>query len=323
MSIYNKYNKSAFDITLDVIGWGVKTIVSAVANNIPTKANKEKKMLKEHEEILANLEETRRNVVRTARAMEFNNNEPLTSSIEEACDLVLFEKDKLLVLAKEIATYDPEFEILHKPVKDIHTYTDLPVSSYKTILLYERVADDAIFYFTEKDRTKREKEAWLKKQEAIKEKTLKEYKKFYNNLMARPNFKSNDPYRINYKDCVGVHDSISEFLHKHPKLEEDKVKTLTDVVKLVNKVYEISRDRIAIETEKENNETIKKLQKEQKAQAEKYQATIATLNEVVTDLDDRLYDAEREAKDAKDELEANDGSLSTAILTGMVIADHR
>ena len=131
-------DKPLFDIALDVLGWGITTAfkgakagITAIADNLPTEANKERKREEEHQKVLNKLEASRRAVIDAMVADRRNRDTPLEEPIEETCFHLLYDKTALLTIAKKIARYNPDAEVLGKRVSEIVDYKDLPIKTYK------------------------------------------------------------------------------------------------------------------------------------------------------------------------------------------------
>nr|DAX15874.1 MAG TPA: hypothetical protein [Caudoviricetes sp.] len=317
------YNKSAFDITLDVLGWGVKTIykggkaaVETIADNLPTEANKNRKREEEYKKTMDNLEAARRSVTDAIVAGRRNDLSLIETSIADACFECLYEQDELLQLVKKINTYDPSTKIMGATALSITSYDDLPIKTYKDLFDFKDEAKRVLSELEILEEKRREDERLIKI-------ANDEFTKLIDDLCQIPNFKTFNAYKVNYKHAISASNRISKFLEDYPHLESKNADRLITLLNFANSIIDINKHRIELDNQEEQNALLNKIREDHNEQVRQYQATINKLKETIEDLQERLDDSEREAKDARDELEANDGSLSTAILTGMVIADHR
>jgi hypothetical protein len=317
------YNKSAFDITLDVIGWGIKTIykggkaaVETIADNLPTEANKNRKREEEYKKTMDNLEAARRSVIDAVVAGRRNDLSLIETSIADACFECLYEQDELLQLVKKINAYDPATKIMGATALSITSYDDLPIKTYKDLFDFKDEANRALQQLEILEEKRRKEERLVKI-------ANDEFTKLIDDLCQIPNFKTFNAYKVNYKNAISASNRISKFLEDYPHLESENVNRLITLLNFTNSVIDINKHKIELDKQEEQKVLLSKIREDHNEQVRQYQATIDELKETIEDLDDRLYDAERKAQDTKDELEANDSSLSTAILTGMVIADHR
>ena len=202
-------DKPLFDIALDVVGWGITTAfkgakagITAIADNRPTEANKERKRAEAYRRTQDGLEAARRSIIDAMVAGRRNQDIPLEESIEETCDNLLYEQTELLAIANEIAKIDPNYVLLGKRVSEVNYYDDLPIKTYKEFF---------------------------------------EYKDTGTKTLNALNFLTKDPYKVNYKKCLEANRLISAFLEEHPILDEERANTLKELIDFTNKVYELNK----------------------------------------------------------------------------------
>lgn len=243
-------DKPLFDIALDVAGWGIKTIfngakagITAIADNLPTEANKERKREEEHQRALDGLEAARRAVIDAMVADRIDRDTPLEEPIEDTCFNLLYEQDELILLSRAIARYDSDIKILDKKVSEINDYKDLPIKTYKDFFTFKDIANKTLDDLIVAER----KKAWAEDN----------YKDLIRELGYIPNFFSKDPYKVNYKLCLEANRTISDFLERNPFLDEDKVNELKELIDFTNKVYELNKHKME-QDEKARQEEIRK-----------------------------------------------------------------
>ena len=243
-------DKPLFNIALDVVGWGITTAfkgakagITAIADNLPTEANKERKREEKYQRTLDGLEAARRSVIDAMVADRRNRDTPLEESIEETCDNLLYEQTELLAIANEIAKIDPNYVLLGKPVSKVNYYDDLPIKTYKEFFEYKEIGRKAL--------------NTLRQAEATKMRLKEDYEELMMKLELIPNVLSKDPYKVDYKRCMEANRLISEFLQQHPLLDEERSNHLKELIDLTNKVYELNKHKME-EDEKARQEEIRK-----------------------------------------------------------------
>lgn len=271
-------DKPLFDIALDVLGWGITTAfkgakagITAIADNLPTEANKERKREEKYQRTLDGLEAARRSIIDAMVAGRRNRDTPLEESIEETCDNLLYEQTELLAIANEIAKIDPNYVLLGKPVSEVTYYDDLPIKTYKEFFEYKDTGTKALNALRQAERTK----MWLKE----------DYEELMMKLEYIPNFLTKDPYKVDYKRAMEANKLISEFLQEHPIIDGERADTLKELINFTNKVYELNKYKM----EQEEKEEARK-----KAEEERKKAEIAARNkaemeqEILEDIRDSI-----------------------------------
>lgn len=271
-------DKPLFDIALDVVGWGITTAfkgakagITAIADNLPTEANKERKCEEKYQRTLDGLEAARRSIIDAMVADRRNRDTPLEESIEETCDNLLYEQTELLAIANEIAKIDPNYVLLGKPVSKVNFYDDLPIKTYKEFFEYKDTGTKALNALRQAERTK----MWLKE----------DYEELMMKLEYIPNFLTKDPYKVDYKRAMEANKLISEFLQEHPIIDGERADTLKELIDFTNKVYELNKYKM----EQEEKEEARK-----KAEEERKKAEIAARNkaemeqEILEDIRDSI-----------------------------------
>lgn len=251
-------DKPLFDIALDVVGWGITTAfkgakagITAIADNLPTEANKERKREEKFQQTLDGLEASRRSIIDAMVAGRRDQDIPLEEPIEETCDNLLYEQDELILLSRSIARYDPDIKILDKKVSEINDYKDLPIKTYKEFFTFKDIANKTLDDLIVAER----KKAWAEDN----------YKDLMRELGCIPNFFSKDPYKVNYKLCLDANRVISDFLERNPFLDDDKVNELKELIDFTNKVYELNKYKM----EQEEKEEARKRVEEDRQKAER------------------------------------------------------
>ena len=271
-------DKPLFDIALDVLGWGITTAfkgakvgITAIADNLPTEANKERKREEKYQRTLDGLEAARRSIIDAMVADRRNRDTPLEESIEETCDNLLYEQTELLAIANEIAKIDPNYVLLGKPVSKVNYYDDLPIKTYKEFFEYKDTGTKALNALRQAERTK----MWLKE----------DYEELMMKLEYIPNFLTKDPYKVDYKLAMEANKLISEFLQEHPIIDGERADTLKELIDFTNNVYELNKYKM----EQEEKEEARK-----KAEEERKKAEIAARNkaemeqEILEDIRDSI-----------------------------------
>lgn len=271
-------DKPLFDIALDVLGWGITTAfkgakagITAIADNLPTEANKERKREEKYQRTLDGLEAARRSIIDAMVADRKNRDTPLEESIEETCDNLLYDQTELLAIANEIAKIDPNYVLLGKRVSEVNYYDDLPIKTYKDFFEYKDTGTKALNALRQAERTK----MWLKE----------DYEELMMKLEYIPNFLTKDPYKVDYKRAMEANKLISEFLQEHPIIDGERADTLKELIDFTNKVYELNKYKM----EQEEKEEARK-----KAEEERKKAEIAARNkaemeqEILEDIRDSI-----------------------------------
>ena len=263
-------DKPLFDIALDVVGWGITTAfkgakagITAIADNLPTEANKERKREEKYQRTLDGLEAARRSIIDAMVADRRNRDTPLEESIEETCDNLLYEQTELLAIANEIAKIDPNYVLLGKPVSKVNYYDDLPIKTYKDFFEYKEIGWKTLNTL----RRSEENKMWLKE----------DYEELLRELELIPNFFTKDPYKINYKQCMDANRKISEFLEKHPLLDDERANHLKELIDLTNKVYELNKYKMEDDERIKQEELRKKAEADAKLRAELEQEALEDL----------------------------------------------
>lgn len=261
-------DKPLFDIALDVAGWGIKTIfnggkaaVTAIADNLPTEANKERKREEERQKTMDKFEASRRTIIDAMVALRRNDDGPLEEPIEETCLNLLYEPIELLGIANAIAQYDPNYILLGKPVSEVTHYEDLPIKTYKEFFEYKEIGWKTLNAL----RRSEENKMWLKE----------DYEELLMELELIPNFFTKDPYKINYKQCMDANRKISEFLEKHPFIDDERANNLKELIDLTNKVYELNKYKM----EQDEKEEARKRAEEERQKAERIAREKAEMEE--------------------------------------------
>ena len=251
-------DKPLFDIALDVVGWGITTAfkgakagITAIADNLPTEANKERKREEAYRRTQDSLEAARRSIIDAMVAGRRNQDIPLEESIEETCDNLLYEQTELLAIASEIAKIDPNYVLLGKRVSEVNYYDDLPIKTYKEFFEYKDTGTKTLNALRQAERTK----MWLKE----------DYEELMMTLESIPNFLTKDPYKVNYKKCLEANRLISAFLEEHPILDEERANTLKELIDFTNKVYELNKYKM----EQDEKEEARKRAEEDRQKAER------------------------------------------------------
>ena len=252
-------DKPLFDIALDVVGWGITTAfkgakagITAIADNLPTEANKERKREEEHQKTLNKLEAARRSVIDAMVADRRNRDIPLEEPIEETCFHLLYDKTELLTIAKKIARYNPNAEVLGKRVSEIVDYKDLPIKTYKEFFDFKYEAKKVLSASEKRAYELEVAEEKKREEERLIRIANEEFLELMEDLNKIPNFKTRDPYKINYKQCMGANRKISEFLEKHPLLDDERANHLKELIDVTNKVYELNKHKMEQDEKEEN-----------------------------------------------------------------------
>lgn len=263
-------DKPLFDIALDVLGWGITTAfkgakagITAIADNLPTEANKEKKREEKYQRAMDGLEAARRSIIDAMVADRRNRDTPLEEPIEETCFNLLYEPMELLGIANEIAKIDPNYTLLGKPVSEVKYYEDLPIKTYKEFFEYKEIGWKTLNAL----RRSEENKMWLKE----------DYEELLRELELIPNFFTKDPYKINYKQCMDANRKISEFLEKHPLLDDERANHLKELIDLTNKVYELNKYKMEDDERIKQEELRKKAEADAKLRAELEQEALEDL----------------------------------------------
>ena len=265
-------DKPLFDIALDVLGWGITTVfkgakagITAIADNLPTDANKERKREEEHQKVLDKLEAARRSVIDAMVADRRDRDTPLEEPIEETCFHLLYDKTALLTIAKKIARYNPDAEVLGKRVSEITDYKDLPIKTYKEFFDFKYEAKKVLSALEKRAYELEVAEEKRREEERLTRITNEAFLELIEDLNKIPNFKTRDPYKINYKQCMDANRKISEFLEKHPLLDDERANTLKELIDLTNKVYELNKHKM----EQDEKEEARKKADEERQKAER------------------------------------------------------
>lgn len=252
-------DKPLFDIALDVVGWSITTVfkgakagITAIADNLPTEANKERKREEEHQKVLDKLEASRRSVIDAMVADRRNRDTPLEEPIEETCFHLLYDKTALLTIAKKIARYNPDAEVLGKRVSEIADYEDLPIKTYKEFFDFKYEAKKVLSALEKRAYELEVAEEKRREEERLVRIANEEFLELMEDLNKIPNFKTRDPYKINYKQCMGANRKISEFLEKHPLLDDERANNLKELIDVTNKVYELNKHKMEQDEKEEN-----------------------------------------------------------------------
>lgn len=275
-------DKPLFDIALDVVGWGITTVfkgakagITAIADNLPTEANKERKREEEHQKTLNKLEAARRSVIDAMVADRRNLDTPLEEPIEETCFHLLYDKTELLTRAKKIARYNPDAEVLGKRVSEIVDYKDLPIKTYKEFFDFKYEAKKVLSASEKRAYELEVAEEKRREEERLVRIANEEFLELMEDLNKIPNFKTRDPYKVNYKNAISANKRISEFLEEYPNLDSKNSDTLKELIDLTNKVYELNKYKM----EHEEKEEARKRAEEDRKKAEKIAREKAEMEE--------------------------------------------
>ena len=274
-------DKPLFNIALDVLGWGITTAfkgakagITAIADNLPTEANKERKREEEHQKTMDRLEVARRAIIDAMVADRKRSGGRLEESISDACLHLLYEPMELLGIANAIAQYDPNYVLLGKPVSEVKYYDDLPIKTYKEFFEYKEIGWKTFNAL----RRAEENKMWLKE----------DYEELLGELELIPNFFTKDPYKINYKQCMDANRKISEFLEKHPLLDDERANNLKELIDLTNKVYELNKYKMEDDEKIKQEELRKKAEADAKLRAELEQEALEDLQDSIVAMNNRM-----------------------------------
>ena len=295
-------DKPLFDIALDVLGWGITTAfkgakagITAIADNLPTEANKEKKREEEHQKTLNKLEAARRSVIDAMVADRRNRDIPLEEPIKETCFHLLYKQDELLMLSKKIARYNPDAEVLGKRVSEIVDYKDLPIKTYKEFFDFKYEAKKVLSASEKRAYELEVAEEKRREEERLVRIANEEFLELMEDLNKIPNFKTRDPYKVNYKNAINANKRISEFLEEYPNLDAKNSDTLKELIDFTNKVYELNKYKI------EQDEKAKQEERRKKAEADaKYRAELE--QEALEDFTDSINGLRGDISDVVDRL---------------------
>ena len=265
-------DKPLFDIALDVVGWGITTVfkgakagITAIADNLPIEANKERKREEEHQKVLDKLEASRRAVIDAMVADRRNRDTPLEEPIEETCFHLLYDKTALLTIAKKIARYNPDAEVLGKRVSEIADYKDLPIKTYKEFFDFKYEAKKVLSALEKRAYELELAEEKRREEERLIKIANEEFLELMEDLNKIPNFKTRDPYKVNYKNAISANKRISEFLEEYPNLDSKNSDTLKELIDFTNKVYELNKYKM----ERDEKEEARKKAEEERQKAER------------------------------------------------------
>lgn len=295
-------DKPLFDIALDVVGWGITTAfkgakagITAIADNLPTEANKERKREEKYQRTLDGLEAARRSIIDAMVAGRRNQDIPLEESIEETCDNLLYEQDELLMLSKKIARYNPDAEVLGKRVSEIADYKDLPIKTYKEFFDFKYEAKKVLSASEKRAYELEVAEEKRREEERLVRIANEEFLELMEDLNKIPNFKTRDPYKVNYKNAISANKRMSEFLEEYPNLDAKNSDTLKELIDFTNKVYELNKYKI------EQDEKAKQEERRKKAEADaKYRAELE--QEALEDFTDSINGLRGDISDVVDRL---------------------
>lgn len=275
-------DKPLFDIALDVLGWGITTAfkgakagITAIADNLPTEANKERKREEEHQKTLNKLEAARRSVIDAMVADRRNRDIPLEEPIEETCFHLLYDKTELLTIAKKIARYNPDAEVLGKRVSEIVDYKDLPIKTYKEFFDFKYEAKKILSASEKRAYELEVAEEKRREEERLVRIANEEFLELMEDLNKIPNFKTRDPYKVNYKNAISANKRISEFLEEYPNLDAKNSDTLKELIDFTNKVYELNKYKM----EQDEKEEARKKAEEERQKAERVAREKAEMEE--------------------------------------------
>ena len=292
-------DKPLFDIALDVLGWGITTAfkgakagITAIADNLPTEANKERKREEKYQRTLDGLEAARRSIIDAMVADRRNRDTPLEEPIEEN---LLYEQDELLMLSKKIARYNPDAEVLGKRVSEIVDYKDLPIKTYKEFFDFKYEAKKVLSASEKRAYELEVAEEKKREEERLVRIANEEFLGLMEDLNKIPNFKTSDPYKLNYKNAISANKRISEFLEEYPNLDAKNSDTLKKLIDFTNKVYELNKYKI------EQDEKAKQEERRKKAEADaKYRAELE--QEALEDFTDSINGLRGDISDVVDRL---------------------
>nr|DAP53814.1 MAG TPA: hypothetical protein [Caudoviricetes sp.] len=295
-------DKPLFDIALDVLGWGITTAfkgakagITAIADSLPTEANKEKKREEEHQKTLNKLEAARRSIIDAMVADRRNRDIPLEEPIEETCFHLLYDKTELLTIAKKIARYNTDAEVLGKRVSEIVDYKDLPIKTYKEFFDFKYEAKKVLSASEKRAYELEVAEEKRREEERLVRIANEEFLELMEDLNKIPNFKTRDPYKVNYKNAISANKRISEFLEEYPNLDAKNSDTLKELIDFTNKVYELNKYKI------EQDEKAKQEERRKKAEADaKYRAELE--QEALEDFTDSINGLRGDISDVVDRL---------------------
>ena len=275
-------DKPLFDIALDVVGWGITTAfkgakagITAIADNLPTEANKERKREEEHQKTLNKLEAARRSVIDAMVADRRNRDIPLEEPIEETCFHLLYDKTELLTITKKIARYNPDAEVLGKRVSEIVDYKDLPIKTYKEFFDFKYEAKKVLSASEKRAYELEVAEEKRREKERLVRIANEEFLELMEDLNKIPNFKTRDPYKVNYKNAISANKLISEFLENYPNLDSKNSDTLKELIDFTNKVYELNKYKM----EQDEKEEARKKAEEERQKAERIAREKAEMEE--------------------------------------------
>lgn len=281
-------DKPLFDIALDVVGWGITTAfkgakagITAIADNLPTEANKERKREEEHQRALNKLEAARRSVIDAMVADKRNRDTPLEEPIEETCFNLLYDQTELLTIAKKIARYNPDAEVFGKCVSEIVDYKDLPIKTYKEFFDFKNEAKKVLSELKKRAYELEVAEEKRREEERSIRIANEEFLELMEDLNKIPNFKTRDPYKVNYKNAISANKRISEFLEEYPNLDSKNSDTLKELIDFTNKVYELNKYKMEHE---EKEEARKKAEADAKYRAELEQEALEDFTDSINGL---------------------------------------
>lgn len=295
-------DKPLFDIALDVVGWGITTAfkgakagITAIADNLPTEANKERKREEAYRRTQDGLEAARRSIIDAMVADKRNRDTPLEESIEETCDNLLYEQTELLAIANEIARYNPDAEVLGKRVSEIVDYKDLPIKTYKEFFDFKYEAKKVLSASEKRAYELEVAEEKRREEERLVRIANEKFLELMEDLNKIPNFKTRDPYKVNYKNAINANKRISEFLEEYPNLDAKNSDTLKELIDFTNKVYELNKYKM------EQDEKAKQEERRKKAEADaKYRAELE--QEALEDFTDSINGLRGDISDVVDRL---------------------
>ena len=275
-------DKPLFDIALDVVGWGITTVfkgakagITAIADNLPTEANKEKKREEEHQKTLNKLEAARRSVIDAMVADKRRSDAPLEEPIKETCFHLLYKQDELLMLSKKIARYNPDAEVLGKRVSEIVDYKDLPIKTYKEFFDFKYEAKKILSASEKRAYELEVAEEKRREEERLVRIANEGFLELMEDLNKIPNFKTRDPYKVNYKNAISANKRISAFLEEYSNLDAKNSDTLKELIDFTNKVYELNKYKM----EQDEKEEARKRAEEDRKKAEKIAREKAEMEE--------------------------------------------
>lgn len=284
-------DKPLFDIALDVVGWGITTVfkgakagITAIADNLPTEANKERKREEEHQKTLNKLEAARRSVIDAMVADRRNRDIPLEEPIEETCFHLLYDKTELLTIAKKIARYNPDAEVLGKRVSEIVDYKDLPIKTYKEFFDFKYEAKKVLSASEKRAYELEVAEEKRREEERLVRIANEGFLELMKDLNKIPNFKTRDPYKVNYKNAISANKLISEFLEEYPNLDAKNSDTLKELIDFTNKVYELNKYKMEEEEKAKQEERRKKAEADAKYRAELEQEALEDFTDSINGL---------------------------------------